>query len=121
MKQKTATEILTELADRESIRDCLMRYCRGVDRLDIEMLKEVYWPDSIDDHILFKGSGEKFIEFVEPILAAMHMTMHKLGNIFIEIDGNIARVESYFDATHVLPDDNGVPYDLVLGGRRVVK
>ena len=31
---RTLSQIREELADREAIRDCLARYCRGVDRFD---------------------------------------------------------------------------------------
>lgn len=41
---------LDELLDREAIRDCLARYCRGVDRLDRALLLSTYWPGAEDDH-----------------------------------------------------------------------
>jgi hypothetical protein len=43
--------IAAQLADREAIKHCVLRYCRGLDRLDEAMLREVYWPEAIDDHI----------------------------------------------------------------------
>ena len=39
-----------QLADREAIRDVAIRYCRGVDRLDVDVLKSAYWPDATDHH-----------------------------------------------------------------------
>jgi hypothetical protein len=33
------TDILHELADRQAIHDATLRYSRGVDRLDAEMLR----------------------------------------------------------------------------------
>ena len=37
---------LQDLVAREAIRDCLYRYCRGIDRADAEMLRSAYWPDN---------------------------------------------------------------------------
>jgi hypothetical protein len=36
---RTLSQIRDELADREAIRDCLARYCRGVDRFDADILR----------------------------------------------------------------------------------
>ena len=41
---------LTELLDREAIRACIYRYCRGVDRADEATLRGTYWPDATDQH-----------------------------------------------------------------------
>ncbi|MBT5754390.1 MAG: SnoaL-like domain-containing protein [Acidimicrobiaceae bacterium] len=41
---------LRALIDKDEIRDVLMRYGRGVDRLDEELLRSCYHPDSHDDH-----------------------------------------------------------------------
>ena len=38
---------MQELVDREAIRECLYRYCRGIDRLDEAALRSSYWPDAI--------------------------------------------------------------------------
>jgi hypothetical protein len=54
--------IAAQLADREAIKHCVLRYCRGLDRLDEAMLREVYWPEATDDHITYSGSAEGFIE-----------------------------------------------------------
>jgi hypothetical protein len=48
---------LRELSDREAIRDCLMRYCHGVDRCDEPMIRDVYWPEATDEHGMLSGKG----------------------------------------------------------------
>src|SRR5579862_3908887 len=53
---RTVAQIKDELADREAIRDCLYRYCRGVDRCDMELLRSAYWPGAMDTHTGFKGT-----------------------------------------------------------------
>lgn len=104
---------------REAIRDCLMRYARAIDRMDRPLLESVYWPEATDDHGSFSGTAAEFIDWVFPVLAAMEQTSHRLANILIELDGDDARTETYFDAYHRVPGTHGKPCDLVVGGRYV--
>ena len=41
---------LRVLLDKQEIHEVLMRYCRGIDRCDAELLHSVYHPDATDDH-----------------------------------------------------------------------
>jgi len=102
--------------DREAIRDCLARYCRGIDRRDGDLLTGVYWPEATDDHIQYKGSAKGFIEWVLPLLSGMEITQHFLGQSLISLHGELAGVETYFQAYHRMPD-GAQPVDVVLGGR----
>ena len=47
MDAETAA-LVRELKDRQEIYDCIMRYCRGIDRLDRDMLLSAYHPDAVD-------------------------------------------------------------------------
>lgn len=102
---KTCTQIITELADREAIRDCLFRYSRGIDRADPDMLRTVYWPGAMDYHTGFTGTGEEFIEWALPRLGVLEQKVHMLGNILIVIEGETAKVETYFWSSSVAPGD----------------
>jgi hypothetical protein len=115
---KSVSAIRAELADREAIRDCLFRYCRGIDRCDETLLRTVYWPDSTDEHLNFVGSGEEFIAYVLPILSSMDQTQHLLGNILIQIDGAAADSETYFQAFHRMHGASN-PTDFMAAGRYV--
>lgn len=114
---KTVSQIREELADREAIRDVMMRYCRGIDRLDVDLIRSAYWPDAHDDHLEFSGNIEEFIEYCEPILGGMRYSQHLIGNMLIEIDGDRAEVESYFQGYHSVPDEAGNRHDHVAAGR----
>lgn len=118
---RTVAQISQEIADREAVRDCLMRYCRGVDRCDKELLHSAYWPGAIDDHGVFNGTAEDFIEFLIPVMQSMDQTMHLLGNILIDILGNKANVETYFQAYHGVPGESEDYQDIVVLGRYVDK
>jgi hypothetical protein len=85
------------LADREAIRDCLMRYSRGVDRLDRELILSCYHPDAVDDHGVFIGDPEAFADWVIPMHTTTHLLhQHAIFNIFIDLDGDTAHTESYY-------------------------
>lgn len=116
---KSTSQFAAELADREAIRDCLYRYCRAIDRLDEPLLRSVYWPGAVDEHVGFEGTGEEFVEHVFEALTPLDQTMHSLSNILIDVAGDDARVESYFHAFHRIPREDGSRWDLIVGGRYV--
>jgi hypothetical protein len=112
---KTVSQIKDELADREAIRDCLFRYSRGIDRCDMALLKSAYWPGAMDHHTGFAGTIEEFVAWAEPKLKAMPHSVHMLGNILIQLEGALARVESYFWSVNVLAE--GDIREVVVAGR----
>jgi hypothetical protein len=86
-----------ELVDRQAIHDCLMRYSRGVDRLDRDLLLSVYHPDGIDDHGMFVGGREEFADWVIGMHTSTHHSQqHCLLNHTVEIDGLTAHAETYY-------------------------
>ncbi|UXJ50241.1 nuclear transport factor 2 family protein [Pseudomonas citronellolis] len=104
------------LVDREAIRDKLFLYCRGVDRCDREALEQVYWPEAINDHGAFVASAPEFIDAVLAGVAGM-VSSHRLANILFEPAGkDCVRVETYFEAMHLL-DSSGDAHNWLLIGR----
>ncbi|MFT7597971.1 MAG: hypothetical protein ACI8TP_000891 [Acidimicrobiales bacterium] len=90
----------------EQIHAALAAYCRGVDRLDDDSLMSAFHPEAI-----LSGYGrrdravEEFVPFaINGLRHAYAGTQHRLSNIYIEIDGNQARVESYVTAEHLRVD-----------------
>lgn len=89
--------------DEASIRRVLYAYCRAADRGDLLALRAVYHPDAFDDHTgVYSGGVDGFIAFMERSLAAgvVTCTRHCLSNILIEVEGDVAVVETYFEAFH---------------------
>jgi len=85
------------LADRQDIWDCLMRYSRGVDRLDRELLLSVYHDDAVDDHGMFVGTREEFADWVVGMHGSTHLShQHCLFNHSCELDGDVAHAETYY-------------------------
>lgn len=89
---------LQDLLDREAIRDCLYRYCRGIDRADEDALRSSYWDDATDCHGAWNGSAAGFIEQALKKLRQGGRRVHQVNNIAIELAGDIAAVESAFFA-----------------------
>ena len=92
---------LQELMDKEAIRDCLYRYCRGIDRADEEVLRSAYWPDAHDRHGAYVGDIDGFLAQALPRLRSGGRGVHQISNILIELYGDIAAVESSFLALQV--------------------
>jgi hypothetical protein len=96
-----AAPTLEYLQAQEMIRNRLVQYCRAVDHHDLDLLRDVYWPDAIDDHGFFKGNGHEFAEFnVTNSPLAFSIIRHSVSNIHAVIEGDEARVESYVLAYH---------------------
>lgn len=113
------SQILSELADREAIKECLYRYCRGVDRLDADMVRSAYWPDCTDNHLNFTGNAEEFIGWAFPIMGSMDQTMHIIGNVLMTLRGEHADVESYFYGIHRINLPDGAKADVIGAGRYI--
>ena len=60
--------MIQNLLDKEAIRDCLYRYCRGIDRADEAILRSAYWPDAHDRHGAYVGDVEGFFAQALPRL-----------------------------------------------------
>jgi hypothetical protein len=88
---------VTELADRQAIRDVLMAYSRGIDRLDRKLLISLYHEDAIDDHGVFVGTREEFADWAIAMHTATHLShQHCIFNVTCDLDGDVAHTETYY-------------------------
>src|SRR3546814_5830291 len=64
------------------------------------MLAAAYHADGIDDHGFWKGLGSDFAIFINDMLADPEAgnCQHMVTNVLIELDGDVAFVESYVEA-----------------------
>lgn len=98
------TELTPELVafvqdqkDRADIMACLLRYTRGVDRHDRELMLSAYWPDAYDEHGVAEGVAADFVDWA----IGWHgesQTKHHHGilNHTCELDGDTAHGETYY-------------------------
>jgi hypothetical protein len=88
-------------ADDLAIRRVVLRYCRGIDRMDLDLVRSCYHPDATDSHGSFSGGVEDFLTWVWRILQRYTTTMHYIANQLVEPHGDDrARCESYGVAVH---------------------
>jgi hypothetical protein len=86
--------------DRQRIRDLILGYCRGVDRLDFDLVRAAYHPGGVDHHTGFDGPIEEYIPWVESMLRRFEGTMHVVANHLVEFAGPRAVSETYGFAGH---------------------
>jgi hypothetical protein len=92
-------------------------YCRGIDRLDLELVRGCYHSDATDDHGRYRGNVDGLIAWLAPTLARFDRTMHFLGTCNIEIRGDVAAVETYAVAYHRGTNPAGQLADHIVGLR----
>jgi ketosteroid isomerase-like protein len=107
------------LLDKQEIHDALLRYCRGIDRADADLVLSAFHDDAMDDHVgVDQAVAERVPRVVENSKTAVRWTSHNLCNVLIELDGDVANSESYLIAYHRIAHD-GRDLDWVLGARYV--
>ena len=102
---------------RSEIFDTLCRYARAIDRMDKELLSSCYFEDAVDEHIpFFVGPAPEFIEWVMKSLAKLSFSRHEICNVVIDLRGDEAGVESYWNARLRAATPTG-EVDIIRGGR----
>jgi hypothetical protein len=107
---------LLKLLDKEAIREATLRYSRGIDRHDDEIMAQAYHPDAVDDHGAYIGEAVGLIKSAGE-LHSREFTVHHhyLLNQTIELDGDTAHGETYYITA--LRRKSG---PIVLGGGRYI-
>ena len=76
---------LAQLLAKQEITELMFRYCRGVDRLDMELVRSCYQPDATDSHGSFHGTVDEYLAWSERLLRRYTGSVHTLMNILIEL------------------------------------
>ena len=100
---------LQRLLDESAIRDVLSRYGRGIDRMDHEALLSMFWPGAMDEHGVYDGPIEGYVEWLRANHRPDESWMHHNTTQRIEIDGDEAWTETYCIATNRVPASDGRP------------
>lgn len=93
--------VLSELADKQAIRDLIYTYCRAVDRLDIPLGHSIWHDDGYADYgaDVYQGPGKGVIDKICEQHLHLLSHSHQVANILIELDGDRAGSEAYVTGT----------------------
>jgi hypothetical protein len=111
-----------QLIARAQIHDAMMRYLRGCDRKDWDLIRSAYFPDAHHYHGDVDGSVEDLIDWIKSPTGGMHHRMnlngeeveripqvlHFVGNMAFEFaSDDVAIVETYCLTLQVEQQDDG--------------
>jgi hypothetical protein len=108
---------LDEIGDIQSISNRLAQHSRGVDRADEGLLADCYHDDATVDYRFFAGPAKTFAAILTGAQRGQAVTLHRTGQMWIALEGNEARSESYVIAYAQGPDEDGTSYQRLICGR----
>jgi hypothetical protein len=109
---------IRDLAARRDIHKAVCNYMRGQDRLRPEIQRTAFHDDAFVDCGLFAGGPDGYVDFAQGFLGRLEGSQHLIGQIDLEVEGDIARGEVYFLAWHRI-EEAGEAKDLIVCGRYV--
>ena len=87
---------LQALLDKQEIEEVVLRYCRGIDRRDFDLVRSCYHSDAQDHHGSFDGTVDEFVTWVDGLTSRYRWTTHLVGNVLIDLaDDGVAACETY--------------------------
>ncbi len=113
MTANTLEARLKLVEDRQAIYEVIVRYCRGVDRSDADLVLSAFHDDALDNHF---GVVLPFREAIGTLKAARidgtsppskTTSMHNICNVLIKLDGDVAQCESYVIVIVRIPQEGG--------------
>lgn len=110
---------IAALADRSHVGDVPLRYAQGVDRRDWELVRSCFSTDAYVQGSRTTAPLDAYLGILRPAVERYPTTMHFMGNQLVELDGDVARIETYAVAFHFAGNSPNTshPDDLVVGVR----
>ncbi|MDB5724016.1 MAG: hypothetical protein JWQ16_770 [Novosphingobium sp.] len=96
---------LREQIDRSEIHRTMLRYARGLDRLDNALARSCYWDDAIEDHGHFVGSPDDFLKYADGSTLMFEAAQHGILNHICDLQGDDAFCETYYQFTGITAGD----------------
>lgn len=106
-----------EIVDRLAIQEVIFSHCRGLDRVDVDVLRQCYWPDAEVNYGFFKGNAHEFCTLITNGIVRNRATHHQVSNILVSRQHSNAVVECYVTAYHHRPE--GQATEMTYFGRYV--
>jgi hypothetical protein len=90
-----------ELCARAEIHHVLMSYFRHVDRLNLGLVRDLFFDDAYLNYRSYQGSIGGFVdEYLVDLPLRYARTVHFAGNVIIDLEGDAARTETYCIGHH---------------------
>jgi ketosteroid isomerase-like protein len=83
------------LLDKQELLELVTRYCRAVDRCDMELLLSCFHDDAIDEHGTFSGRPIDTFPAILERLVNEPPTQHVISNSLFQVEGDVAFGEIY--------------------------
>jgi hypothetical protein len=117
-------EAVERLHDAQEIRDAVIRAARGADLRDPELLASSFWPEATVRYgTLPELSRDDLLSAWSTAAQACAATLHHLFNDRLELDGDVAHVETYhivaFLPAHSVEDGSLLPFCGALAANHV--
>ena len=103
------------LIAKQEITELLYRVARGTDRGDVALYASCFHEDGTDYHGLSNGPVANILGVLGK--TRLTFTQHAITNVLIDLDGDVARSESCFNAAHQGPGPDGGLQDEEIRGR----
>jgi hypothetical protein len=101
------------------IRQVLAKYCRGIDRMDRDLVESCFWPAEGTSFSIvcgsFRGSPQDWIDYVFARVQGDLVTTHHISQSLIVTAEDEGEAETYFLARHAYEEDGGVAIMAVAG------
>ena len=101
---------LDDLLARAEIHDVVLRYCRGIDRLDPDLVRSCYHPGATDEHGSFTGDVEAYVAWAFGLLGKYDATQHLVANHLVDFP------EGGAGAGRAVAETAGVAVHVTAGG-----
>ncbi len=93
-------QAIQRLLDKDAIREATLRYTRGIDRHDDDLVVQAYHAGATDDHGPYGGDPAGLARFAHE-QHSQHWDVHHhyITNQTIDVDGDTAHAETYYLAS----------------------
>ena len=110
------TNSVDSLIAKQDITELIYLYMRGLDRWDGELMRSLFHDDAWCEYGFMNGGAHAFIDYCMGALATHEANHHFVGNILIDVEGDEAFGEVYFNAYHKIGGEDGFE-DVIIAGR----
>ncbi|MCB1706049.1 MAG: nuclear transport factor 2 family protein [Halioglobus sp.] len=107
---------LDTLIAKQDITELVYLYMRALDRWDEPLMRSLFHDDAWCEYGFINCGANNFVDYCMQALASHQANHHFVGNILIDVAGDEAFGEVYFNAYHKVAGEGGFE-DIIIAGR----